>query len=92
MQSWQHSKDPNDVTDLQFDWSQRMEEGESITVATVFVAKGDVVVRDVDWAGALVTFWVEGGTAGVVNTITCRVVTSAERVYDCSGRLRVKDL
>ena len=90
MDSWPQAKDPDEEYDLQFDWSARLASGETIDTATVTVASGDVTVATASKSGALVTFWVSGGTAGTVSVITCRIITSAGRTYDWSGKLRIR--
>ena len=90
MFSWPLPKDPDEVYDLSFDWSKRLEEGEAIVTSTVFVDQGTVIIDSQDFAGALVVFWVSGGDLGVTNIITNRVETSGGRTYDWSGRLRVR--
>lgn len=94
MKSWPLPKDPDDVCDYQFDWSDRLEEGETIATSTFTVDEGAVVVDDTtnppSINGSLTTFWLSGGVAGESCVITNRVVTSEGRRYDSSGRLRIK--
>lgn len=93
MKSWPLPKDPDDICDYQFDWSERLEDGETIATSTITVDEGSVVVEDSPAPainGALTTFWLSGGVAGESCVITNRIVTSEGRQYDSSGRLRIK--
>jgi hypothetical protein len=94
MKSWPLPKDPDDICDYQFDWSDRLEDGETIATSTFIVDQGTVVVDTVTnpatISGALTTFWLSGGVAGEVCVITNRIVTSEGRRYDSSGRLRIR--
>ena len=94
MKSWPLPKDPDDVCDYQFDWSLRLEDGETIATSTFTVDAGSVVI-DTDAnppaiSGGLTTFWLSGGVDGESCVITNRIVTSEGRRYDDSGRLRIK--
>lgn len=96
MKSWPLPKDPDDVCDYQFNWEDRLEDGETIATSVFTVDQGTVTIDGtsdpkppaVD--GSLTTFWARGGTAGEVCVVTNRVLTSADRSYDDSARLRIK--
>lgn len=90
MQSWP-SKDPNENLDYQFDWSDRLVTGETISTSDFIKESGDVTLGAEDFSGALTTLWVSGGTHGSVSVITNRITTSAGRVYDESAKLRVRN-
>lgn len=94
MKSWPLPKDPDDICDYQFDWSDRLEEGETIATSAFTVDQGAVEIDTVDNPpsinGSLTTFWLSGGVDNESCVITNRVVTSADRRYDASARLRVK--
>ena len=89
MHTWP-SKDPDEELDYQFDWSERLEVGETISASTFILASGSVTLADPAVAGGLTTIWITGGEAGEVNTITNRVTTSAGRIYDESAKLRIR--
>lgn len=94
MKSWPLPKDPDDICDYQFDWSDRLEDGETIASSTFTVDEGTVEVDEttnppaID--GSLTTFWLSGGTDGQTCIITNRIVTSEGRQYDATARLRIK--
>lgn len=91
MKSWADAKDPNAEYDLQFDWSKRLEEGETIA-SSVFLKDDDTLVIDRESIdGAFTTFWVAGGTAGEPVEITNRIVTSEGRKWDKTGILRMRE-
>jgi hypothetical protein len=89
MQSWP-TKDPDEILDYQFNWADRLEEGETIFTSTFIVGEGDVEISDPEVNGALTKVWVSGGTAGSRNVVTNRITTSAGRVYDYSAALRIR--
>lgn len=94
MNSWPLPKDPDDICDYQFDWSDRLEAGETIATSTFTVDQGsveiDTVTNPPSISGALTTLWLSGGAANETCVITNRIVTSAGRRYDSSARLRIK--
>lgn len=67
-------KDPDATLDYTFDWSDWLDEGETITTSDVTVS--GVVLESAALAGAFVTAWVSGGTAEQRASVTCKVTTS----------------
>lgn len=65
-----------EAKDYGVDWTARLTEGETITVASVAVMDGDIAVSDVDHSNTAVTFWLTGGTA-MYQRLVCIVTTSA---------------
>jgi hypothetical protein len=90
MNNWP-TKDPNEVLDYSFDWTDRLLASETISVSTFERAEGDVVVGAASIAGGITTVWLSGGTAGLANVITNRIVTNQGRTYDESARVRVRE-
>lgn len=94
MKSWPLPKDPDDICDYHFDWSQRLEEGETIATSTFTVDAGTVTIGTGAQAptisGALTTVWLLGGAPREVCVITNRIVTSEGRRYDDSTKLRIR--
>lgn len=90
MLSWPIPKDPDEILDYQFDWSARLEPGETIDTS-VFLVLGSVDVSDEDVSGALTTFWAAGGTPGEACRITNRIGTNQNRVYDQTATLRIRE-
>ncbi len=91
MQSWPQAKDPDDIADYQMDWSNRLEEGETLETSTFTVVQGSVEIDSQDFNGGLTTVWLSGGTAGEVCLIRNRVTTDQGRQWDNTGRLRVRE-
>lgn len=94
MQSWPH-KDPDEILDYQFNWAQadggRLETGETIIASYFSVEEGDVVIdSDTFIPTGLTTVWLSGGTLGTSSVIRNRIVTSEDRTYDKSARLRIR--
>ena len=84
------AKDPNEVLDYQLDWSDRLDEGETITASTFIVESGTITINSTALVGALTTIWLAGGAHGATVVFTNRIVTSQGRTYDQSVRLRIK--
>ena len=82
-------KDPSAVLDYTFDWSPWLDVGETISThtATVVGATRDSSTNST----TAVTVWVSAGTAGTTATVTCRVVTSANRTDERTLNLRITD-
>lgn len=89
MFSWP-AKDPDEVLDYQFNWTDRLEAGETIATSTMLVASGDVVIDSESNLGEVTTVWLSGGTDSTVSIITNRITTSALRTYEESARLRIR--
>lgn len=68
-------KDPSAVLDYSFDWTAWLAADEAIVSYAVTV---DGVTKNSDArAGAVVTAWISGGTAGTVGSVTCAVTTNS---------------
>lgn len=89
MLSWSIPKDPDEVLDYQFDWSARLEAGETIATSTL-IKTGSITLDQESISGAITTFWAHGGTLGEACQITNRIVTSAGRTYDQTSTLRIR--
>lgn len=89
MHTWP-TKDPDEVLDYQFDWTDRLEDAETIVTSTFVRASGDVTLGANDTAGAVTTIWISGGTAGTLSVITNRITTSEGRTYEESAKFRVR--
>lgn len=74
--------DPDSVLDFAFDWSARLESGETITAATVTADAGVTVRPNPTINGGLVTYWLSGGVLDTTPGVTCHITTSAGRQDD----------
>lgn len=85
-------KDPAAVLDHGMDWSDWLDEGETITgTPTVVSSPAGLTIGTVTHANGIVSWRVSGGTLGQDYIATCRVTTSAGRVEERSVRYRVRD-
>lgn len=84
-------KDPNEVLDYDIDWSERLEDGETIVASFFTVESGTVVIDDDEDAVGVTKVWLSGGTAGESCVVQNRIETSAGRTYDQSVRLRIRN-
>lgn len=89
MQNWPLPKDPQDSCKLRFDWSNRLEDGDTIETSTV-VSTGTVEISEEAIDGAYTTFRVTGGAHGEVVEITNHVVMSNGDEWDQTGKLRIR--
>lgn len=81
--------DPDAVLDYQYDWTDWLTDGDTITAATVTVETGDVVIDSTAHDTQKVTVWVSGGTAGMTADLVCHVTTQEGREDDRTIRLYV---
>lgn len=83
-------KDPDAELDYQFNWSDWLGVGETISSAS-FTADAGLTVDSTGHDDTVATIWVSGGTAGNVYRVTCHIVTSATRADDRSINIRVME-
>jgi hypothetical protein len=83
-------KDPNAVLDYQWDWSSWLDEGETITTATVTAPDGITVDSQANTT-TTVTAWLSGGSLSASYPVTCRVVTSDGRTDDRTISLYIRE-
>lgn len=84
-------KDPEAVLDYEFDWSDWLEDGETLSSRTVTVTSGLTKESDAITGGNAVTVWLSGGTAGSSYTVECKVTTSASRTDERSFTIRCRE-
>jgi hypothetical protein len=84
-------KDPAAVLDHGMNWTDELDEGESIVAQTVVAAPAGLVIGAVTQANGIVSWRVSGGTLGQDYIVTCRITTSLGRVLELSVRYRVGD-
>jgi len=83
-------KDPDGVVDYQFDWSDWLASGETISTSAWIVPTG--ITEDSDSnTTTTTTIWLSGGTAGALHEITNRIVTNSSRTEDRTMRILVKE-
>lgn len=73
-------KPPASVKDYTFDWTDRLEVGDSIQSYTVEVS--GVTLESDSRSGALVTAWIGGGTLGAWGSARCHIQTVQGREDD----------
>lgn len=86
------AKDPAAVLDYGMDWTDWLDEGETIVgLAAVSALPAGLVITAVEHADNVVSFRVGGGQLGQTYIITCRINTSIGRIDERSLRLPVGD-
>ena len=88
-----YSQDPDELLDYQFDWTPRLDDGETIAAFTVTATDGLTIgtAPAPAQAAGVVTYWVSGGTAGTIYAVTCHIVTSTGREWDHTDRFRITE-
>lgn len=80
-------KDPDDVLDYSFDWSQWLATNETISTFTALPSPG-ITVNSTSNTVSITTVWLSGGTAGTPYTVTHRIVTNQSRTVDRTMTIR----
>lgn len=82
-------KDPDATLDYQWDWSAWLA-GDTIQSCTVTASDG-LTASDIENTTTTVTAWLSGGVAEQRYTVTCHIVTAAEREDDRSIEVTVME-
>lgn len=83
-------KDPEAVLDYAFDWSDWLEDDETISSHDVTVGTGLTKDSAGESAG-MVTAWLSGGTHNEDYIVACKVTTSLSRTDERSINIRVRE-
>ena len=83
-------KDPQAVLDFEFDWSNWLQSGETISSHDITVPTGITLASDAE-SGGIVTVWLSGGTDGTNYIVACEITTSSARTDERSMRILVAD-
>ena len=83
------SKDPSDVIDYTFDFTQLLQ---ADTISTATVTATDVTIDSSSVSGNKVTMFVSGGTAGNTGVIKTTIVTTnaTPRTFERSFKVKVE--
>ena len=84
------TKDPDATLDYQFDWSDWLPSGDTISSSSLIIPNGLTLESESNTTNQ-VTAWLSGGVAGTDYTITNRIVTVAGRTDDRSAVIKVED-
>lgn len=84
------NKDPDEVLDYGFIWTDLMVEGDVITTSEWLPASGINIDSDTH-TGDITVVWLSGGAVGDQYDLTNRVTTAAGRVFDRTARIAIKD-
>jgi hypothetical protein len=85
-------KDPADVDDLGWDFTDQLGSGETIVTKQILPPPDSVTAAAPTETGGIVTARISGGTLGADYLIPCRVTTSTGRTLDRALRLYIRDL
>lgn len=87
-----HLKDPDAVLDYSVDWTEALEDGESLLAAEWIVHPedaGGLAILSEATAGTLRSATVSGGRPGDLYRLTNRVTTDQGRTHDRSFLIRI---
>ena len=84
------NKDPDEILDYGFIWTDLMVEGDVITNSEWLSASGINIDSDTHTSDITVV-WLSGGAVGDQYDLTNRVTTAAGRVFDRTSRIAIKD-
>lgn len=82
--------DPDADRPLTWNWTNFLNDGETISSSTVTVTSGTATVHDASDTATTVTGWVKDATKGTV-IVTCHVITTDAREDDRSFSLNVRE-
>jgi hypothetical protein len=84
-------KAPADVLDYEWDWSQWLPTGDTISAVTWTVASGLTLETSpaASHTTTTATVWLGGGTAGQQYAVTCQITTAAGRISQNTQNLNV---
>lgn len=87
-------KDPAELKDYGFDWSEHLDAGDTVASSTWTVPTGLVEPAEPATAPTttITTVWLSGGTAGTEYRVTNHVVTAQGRELERSFYVNVKEL
>lgn len=83
-------KDPNDVLDYLWDWSDWLATGETIATSQMIPTAG-ITVDSAPSTDTTATAWLSGGTAGVNAQVTNRITTNQGRTRDETILLQIRE-
>lgn len=86
------TKDPDAVLDYTFDWSEWLDEGETIVDHQAVIESGDAVIDSTSQTPSIIVVWVSGGTLGTNVELRCRVTTSEGRIDDRSIIILIREV
>lgn len=86
-------KDPGEVKDYGFNWTDHLGDSETITVSSWAVDEGlTSTAFDDTHTDTHTTIWLSGGTEGTEYTVTNHVVTNQGREFERSFVVNVQQL
>lgn len=83
-------KDPSDVLDWRWDWSEWLAPGETIVTAVVNADPG-ISIDAQSYTATTVTVWLSGGSLGSTYKVPSKVTTSQGRTVERNIIIEVAD-
>lgn len=73
-------KSPGSLLDYGIDWTELLEEGETVDSADWSISGATLAQNRID--GNVTVAWVDGGESGYKAKLTCKMTTSVGRIYE----------
>jgi hypothetical protein len=83
-------KDPNATLDYGFDWSQWLQDGESISSYIITAGCGINKASDTNTSASVIV-WLTSGCAGNRYSVACKITTSANRIDERTIKIDVRE-
>lgn len=85
------NKDPDDILDYSFDWSEWVESNNDSINSYSFIQDGNLTLTNQLLNDNIISVFVAGGVLNSTSYLTCRIVTNAGRRKDKTLFFRFKD-
>lgn len=87
---WPGVKDPDDILDYAIDWTNRLDEDDTIDQVTWEVVEGEVLIDDEQVIGNEAIVWLSGGANGETALVLCRIRMVSGRQMDQTIGIKIK--
>ena len=81
-------KDIRDKKDYSVDWASRLQSGETITLSSWSVSPSGITISNDSISGSKAITWLDGGTAGVLYSVSNVITTSRGAEYAITVQLK----
>lgn len=83
-------KDPSEVKDYGWDWSDRL--GADVIDTSTWAVDGGLTITDQSFSGSTAIVWLSGGTLNTIATATNTITTTGGRTHERTLKVWIRDL